>query len=379
MMKRIRRAAIILLVLLLGFLIHAAGVAKDPPAADASLTSALQQALESSFSPFDVMGCSAAVLFADGELWQGVMGLSCESVLVSSDMLFAVGSITKNYIVAVMLQLVEVGVLSLDDPLSRWLTPRPFIEDTITIRQLMNQRSGLCNVTDLPELWDDVFEQPDRIWSPEEILDAYVAEPCFFPGEEWHYSNTGYLLLEILLEEANGRKVSEVVRTRLLDPLHLDQTFFAVEESFPEETAICHGWFDLDHDGVPDDVTPYHTGIYSVMGSSGAIFATASDLARWVDALLRGDVLSNASLDEMLTAYSIVPGSGGVGYGFAVDLYGQEGIGHSGRTFGYLSLFLHLLEPGATIVALMNGDDAVCLDAVASALAVVVLEHSDQG
>ncbi len=77
MMKRIRRAAIILLVLLLGFLIHAAGVAKDPPAADASLTSALQQALESSFSPFDVMGCSAVVLFADGELWQGVMGLSC--------------------------------------------------------------------------------------------------------------------------------------------------------------------------------------------------------------------------------------------------------------------------------------------------------------
>ncbi len=294
-------------------------------------------------------------------------------------MLFAVGSITKNYIVAVILQLVEEGVLSLDDPFSRWLAPRPFIEDTITIRQLMNQRSGLCNVTDLPELWDDVFEQPDRIWSPEEILDAYVAEPCFFPGEEWHYSNTGYLLLEILLEEANGRKVSEVVRTRLLDPLHLDQTFFAVEESFPEETAICHGWFDLDHDGVPDDVTPYHTGIYSVMGSSGAIFATASDLARWVDALLRGDVLSNASLDEMLTAYSIVPGSGGVGYGFAVDLYGQEGIGHSGRTFGYLSLFLHLLEPGATIVALMNGDDAVCLDAVASALAVVVLEHSDQG
>ena len=63
------------MVLLL--LISVRCVAKDPPAADASLTSALQQALESSFSPFDVMGCSAVVLFADGELWQGVMGLSC--------------------------------------------------------------------------------------------------------------------------------------------------------------------------------------------------------------------------------------------------------------------------------------------------------------
>jgi len=377
MMKRIGRIVVISLTLLL--LIPLWGLANDPSAVDVSFTSTLQLALESSFSPFDVMGCSAAVLLANGEMWQGVTGICCEGVPVSSDMLFAVGSITKNYIVAVTLQLVEEGVLSLDDPLSRWLTPRPFIDSAITIRQLMNQRSRLCNVTDLPELWDRVFEQPDRIWSPGEILDTYVAEPCFPPGEEWHYSNTGYLLLGMLLEEASGRKVSEVMRTRLLDPLHLDRTFFAVEETFPEEITVCHGWFDFDHDGVPDDVTPYRTGIYSVMGASGAVFATASDLACWVNALLRGDVLSDASLEEMLTPYSVVPDSGGVGYGFAVNLYGQEGIGHSGRIFGYLSLFLHLPESGATIIVLMNGDDATCLDAVASALTLVVLEHSDQG
>jgi len=78
----------------------------------------LQLALESSFSPFDVMGCSAAVLLADGEMWQGVTGICCEGVPVSSDMLFAVGSITKNYIVAIALQLAEEGTLSLDDPLT---------------------------------------------------------------------------------------------------------------------------------------------------------------------------------------------------------------------------------------------------------------------
>ncbi len=374
MMKRIRRIVVISLTLLL--LIPLWGLANDPSAVDVSFTSTLQLALESSFSPSDVMGCSATVLLADGAMWQGVTGLSCEGVPVSSDMLFSVGSITKNYVVAVTLQLAEEGALSLDDPLSRWLTPRPFIDDTILIRQLLSQRSGLCNVTDLPELWDRVFEQPDKIWPPEEVLDSYVGDPCFPPGTTWHYSNTGYLLLGMVLEEVTGRKVSEVVRTRLLNPLCLGQTFFAVEEGFPEEVAVCHGWFDLDHDGVLDDVTPHRRGIYSVMGTSGAVFATASDLARWVDALLRSDVLSDASLEEMLTPYSIVPDSGGVGYGFAVTLYGQDGVGHSGRTFGYLSLFLHLREPAATIVVLMNGDDATCLDAVASAFTLVVLQSA---
>jgi len=84
--------------------------------------------------------------------------------------------------------------------------------------------------------------------------------------------------------------------------------------------------------------------------------------------------LSAEALEQMITPYSIVPGSGGVGYGLGVNLYGTEGIGHSGRTFGYLSLFLHLPQQGATVVVLINGDDARCLDTAASALTMAVID-----
>lgn len=353
------------------------GLAAEPLAVDSTLASTLQRTLDSTFAEFEVMGCSSAVLLPGGAMWQGVTGRSCEGTPVSADMLFGVGSITKNYIVPLVLQLTEEGDLSLDDALARWLPPQQFIDDQITIRQLLSQRSGLCNVTDRPDLWDAVFDQPDRIWSPHDILDAYVGEPCLPPGSDWHYSNTGYLLLGLLIEQVTGVAIPESLRSRFLDPLQLHRTFFAVEEALPSDLEVCHGWFDLDRDGFLDDVTPYRTGIYSVLWASGAVFATASDLASWVDAVMRGGVLTRESRDQMLTPYSIVPGSGGVGYGLGVNLYGNEGVGHTGRSFGYLSLFLYLPKPGVTIVVLLNGDDAACLDAIASALTLVVMAFEE--
>jgi len=341
------------------------------------LASELQVALNRSLAACHVDGCSAAVLLCDETMWRGVGGTSNGAEPVSSDMLFNMGSVTKNYVAPLILQLAEEGIISLDDTVVQWLPEQSSIDGSITILQLLNQRSGLCNVTDRADLWDAVWGDPMRIWEPGEVLEGYIDEPCLPPGTGWHYSNTGYLLLGMIVERATGERLSEQLRSRFLEPLHLSRTFFCVEEAFPEDVPVCRGWYDLDGDGIGDDVTPFRTGIYSVLWASAAMFSTAEDLARWVDALFGGDVLSSESLERMTTAYSIVPDSGGIGYGLGVNLYGTEGIGHSGRTFGYLSLFLYLPSQETTIVVMINGDDALCLDAIASALTVVVLGAAD--
>ena len=366
------RAILLGLAALVALLLSPAIAAQTPPAVDATLAEQLQGALESSFGAFEVLGCSAAVLLPDGGLWTGTSGISHDSIPVTSDMLFALGSVTKNYVVPLILQLVEEGTMSLDDAVSDWL-PELSLGSYPSLQQLLNGRSGLCNVTDRSDLWDAVLADPTRVWTAEDVLAAFPEDPCYLPDETWHYSNTAYLVAGWMAERAMGTGMAEAIRSRFLDPLGLGETVYAVSEPFPDDASVCHGWFDFDHDGTPDDVTPYRTGIYSVAGASGALFATASEMAHWVDALLRGDVLSPASLEAMVTPYSIVPDSGGADYGFGIYLLGEDAITHSGRTFGYLSLFVHLRSTGATIVVLINGDDALCLDAVSSALTVAVL------
>jgi len=366
------RAILLGLVALLVLLLPLAIVAQTSPAVDATVAERLEGALESSFGAFNVLGCSAAVLLPDGALWTGTSGISHDSTPVASDMLIALGSVTKNYVVPVILQLVEEEMLSLDDVVSDVL-PELALGTDPTLLQLLNGRSGLCNVTDRSDLWDAVLAGPSYAWTANEVLETYPEDPRFLPDETWHYSNAAYLIAGLLAERALRTGIAEAIRTWFLDPLELHETVFAVAEPFPEDAAVCHGWFDFDHDGTVDDVTPVRTGVYSVLGASGATFASAPDVARWGDALFRAEVLPSASLDAMITPYSILPNSGGVGYGLAVQLLGEDAISHSGRSFGYLSLFLHLKSSGATIVVLINGDDALCLDAVTSALTVVVM------
>ncbi len=373
---RIRGCAILLGLAALLVLLPSPVIAGETASTvDTTLAEQLENGLESSFGAFEVLGCSAAVLLPNGGLWTGTSGISHGSTPVTPDMLFALGSVTKNYVVPLILQLVENETMSLDDTVSDWL-PELSLGSDPTLQQLLNGRSGLCNVTDRSDLWDAVLAAPTRVWTAEDVLAEFPEDPCFSPDETWHYSNTAYLIAGWMAERAMHMGMAEAIRSSFLEPLGLDKTLYAVSEPFPEDASVCHGWFDFDHDGAMDDVTPVRTGIYSVVGASGALFATASDVTQWVDVLLRGDVLSPASLDAMLTPYSIIPDSGGAEYGLGVHLLGEDAITQSGRTFGYLSLFLHLRSAGATIVVLINGDDALCLDAVSSALTMVVLRAS---
>ena len=108
-----------------------------------SIEEKLQKVLDDGISKYDVRGVSAVVIFPDQKVWKGVSGISHDTVSIKSNMLFAIGSITKNVVAALTLKLAEEGMLSLDDPLSKWLPAYPYVDSNITIRQLLNHTSGI--------------------------------------------------------------------------------------------------------------------------------------------------------------------------------------------------------------------------------------------
>jgi D-alanyl-D-alanine carboxypeptidase len=107
------------------------------------LSEQLQKALDENLKDFEVKGVFVAIIMPEREIWLGTSGISHHTVTIKPDMLFAIGSITKNIVAALTLQLVEEGMLSLEDPLDKWFPSYPKVDRAITIRQLLNHTSGL--------------------------------------------------------------------------------------------------------------------------------------------------------------------------------------------------------------------------------------------
>lgn len=331
-------------------------VATSTPTSESELPFAqeLQDALESGLEKYGGKGISAAVIVPGYRIWVGVSGVSHGTTPISPDTLFSAGSITKNFTAATIHQLAEEGVLTLDDPLHKWLPDYPNIDNTITIRQLLNHTSGIYNMTENSEYWNAVLASTARFWSPEDILTTFVLEPYFAKGTDWHYSNPSYILLRMIIVEATGSEISTEFRNRFWKPLGLTGTFLVLEETLPDNTA--HGWWDVDGDGVYDEhsVLPI-TSFYSGLG--GGVFSTAEDLAKWSQALYHeGRVLRPQSLDAMLAFHSPTPGEPLVdGYGlgvvrFSPELFNDMEVwGHGGNAPGYAAASLYLPDYGVSI------------------------------
>ena len=140
---------------------------------------------------------------------------------------FRAASITKSFVATVVLELVAEGRLSLDDTVEHWLPGLVPNGAAITLRELLNHTSGLFDFGD-DQVWNQSrVADPQRIWLPKELIAAAVSHPPYFrPGTAWHYSNTNYVLLGLIIEAATGRSLGDELRERLLQPLALGATSF---------------------------------------------------------------------------------------------------------------------------------------------------------
>jgi D-alanyl-D-alanine carboxypeptidase len=333
------------------------------------LDSQLQQMLDSAVDSPETVFPGTALYVSQPELgtWAGAAGQGNidPATPMRAEDTFRAGSIMKPFVAATILQLAEEGAFALDDPLpavlARDVVARIGDADRITVRMLLNHTSGIA------EFNDDEFEHvivaadPHRVWEDEEFLDRAAARPpAFAPGKRWGYSNTNYTLLGLIIEEATGESWRAVVRDRVIDRLDLEHTSLPEPGDLSIGSDAAHGYVPVNgelHDFT--DIDP------SVAGAAGghALVTTTEDLARFLDALLAGQLFEQPeTLDEMLTFVEAKEeGSPVGGYGLGIERYrfpgGLEVIGHAGSTGGYFAFVGHAPAKDLDIAMVITNSD----------------------
>ena len=314
-----------------------------------------------------------ALLYVSGSgtgTWAGAAGLSDveTTAAMRPDNEFRAASILKPFVAVVVLQLVEEGRLSLDDPMTTVLpegiTAKFTDSDKITMRMLLNHTSGIPEwLTET--MMGEIFANPGRIWDVHEYLDVAAAqEPYFPPGEGWRYSNTDYNLLSLVIEQATESSWREEVRARIVKPLNLKGTRLPEPGDLSISDNHAHGYLDMD--GNLMDFTEIDPSMAGAAGGH-ALITTTADLARFVNAVLAGELFQNtATLDEMLVFVDVPEGAGvsrypaGCGLGMMRFLLPGdiEMLGHPGSTGGFESFVYYLPAQHLTISGMMSSTGA---------------------
>jgi D-alanyl-D-alanine carboxypeptidase len=278
-----------------------------------------------------------------------------KKVLMDKNQLFRIASTSKLFIGALSTMLHCEGVLSLDDPITNWLSPsitdHIHHADEIRIRQLLNHTSGVYDYGENEHFRDAVMAHPEKQWSAGEVLSyAYDQLAYFEPGSDWYYSNTNYVIAGLIMDSALGYHHSHAIRTRILEPLQMDSTFYEYHEEIPGD--IVHGYSDINGDGVLDDVL-FDQGY--ALADSGYV-STVEDCAVFMESLFKngnfpGTEYKNEFMGEFL------PGNDDF-YGLGIMEYPSEygtGYGNGGHFAGYESGVMYFLDTDTTIVYFVNG------------------------
>jgi D-alanyl-D-alanine carboxypeptidase len=223
----------------------------------------------------------------------------------------------------------------------------------------------------------------ERWWTINEIFTELGSEPCFPPGEGWHYNQAGYQISTLIVEKVTGSTMADQIQVRLLDPLGIQGMILDFSKPLPGDVTIAHSWVDTEGDGIPEDVSDRSRNWIASL-SRILYYTTAEEFARWGHALFTGQVLEPDSLKQMLTF--IQPEDYGneppifSGYGLGVVewipqlLHGEYGYGHSGSIPGYRAFLAHLPDHNITMAVLSNSDKEEELAAIVDGLLAVVLD-----
>jgi len=261
-----------------------------------------------------------------------------------------VGSITKSVMATITLQLVGEGRLRLDDSVERWLPGVVPNGSAITIRMLLQHTSGLFDYTEDPDFFASILADPLRHHSPEELLAvAFSHPPLFAPGQSWSYSNTGYILIGLVLQAVTHTPVQTLVERRVVRPLHLRNTYLATSGRFRGPYAHGYAPPDISGDGYVD-ISAWNP---SWAWSAGALVSNAPDARRFYQALLSGRLLRPRLLQQMMTTVDVAPGFGyGLGL-FRLDTVCGTVWGHDGGIPGYISYALNDREGSRSAILLL--------------------------
>ncbi|MCE3044912.1 serine hydrolase [Legionella sp. 16cNR16C] len=273
---------------------------------------------------------------------------------------FRIGSISKTFLAVSLLKLIEEGKLSLDTKIST-LLPNSIDIDRIpngrllTVKNLMQMRSGIPNYVEYNSYYRLIERMVGQQWKPELLIRLiYDEKPKFSPDSSYEYSNTNYLLLQLIVEKLTAHSYADLFREQILTPLHMKNTY--VEQTDEDTLRLITRGYTLAEKQLID-VTYLNDGFG--LGDSGMI-STATDLEQFVAALLRDkNLLSPGSLENMLTTKD------DYGLGIYREQIGDEWAWtHNGATSGFQGEFYYFPREQLIIIILTNSFDTDIIEKV---------------
>ncbi len=274
---------------------------------------------------------------------------------------FRIGSLTKQFTAAAILELRDEGRLSLDDAVCRYVQPCPETWAEIKLSHLLSHTSGIPSYT-AQSKYDDIKARP---LSTAELLALIVALPVrFAPGSAFDYSDSGYAILGAVIERVSGSSYPEFLKARILDPLEMTDSACA---NLPESGSSAQGYLS-----VTDEPRRAPAVDARAAFSSGGMYSTTRDLLRWARALMNGRILSNRSRQEMFTG-----GLEDFGFGWIVPKNTSPATYlHFGELAGFESAIFVLPDRRVIAIFLSNveGTDVQSL-AASSAIAGAYAEY----
>lgn len=314
----------------------------------------LLNSLEKRMKEYNVPGLQVAICFPSGDLWAEAIGsvdLHGKRKLCRNH-IQRLGSVTKTFVSALILQFIQEKELSLDDTLSNWF-PECINAKTVSIKQLLSHRSGL------PEYLKQECVRLKIViplmFEPLELIATVSKLPLEFePGSQFQYSNTNYILLGLIAERITGKTAAKLLRQRIFDPFCLKDTFFLPDEQPPDRFV---SGFDRDHlpSGIRE-IKPSNPAWATVSFTTGASVSTASDLVLWLNALFTHNVLSPCMLTKM-TDFHDVEGEDFTGYGLGLmrfQINGDELWGHRGSALGFSAIGVYSPKHKYSIAVIGN-------------------------
>jgi CubicO group peptidase (beta-lactamase class C family) len=267
---------------------------------------------------------------------------------LKTNMVFQIGSMSKQFVSAAILQLVEAGKMKLTDTIQKYVPYYPSKEHPITIHHLLSQTSGIPEYFDVD---DNEFYLLAQEHTPKQLIDYYKNEPLIFtPGEKWSYSNSNYPLLGAALEQVTGMSLKEYLNVHLFDPLGMTDT----------------GLWYRDHTSKKQIVTGYNIKngqlipgpkiVGSALYAPGGIVSTTHDMFLWNQDFKKKKILSDFVVEQLTTEKKTNSGEGtGYGYGFFLKKVQESPtVQHGGNLFGFTSYGMHLPKEDIFICILSN-------------------------
>ena len=301
-------------------------------------------------STYPASGPGAAILIAhNGQpVFRNAYGMANLELNVPNqpEYVFAIGSMSKQFVAISLLMLEAEGKLNLDDPVTRYLSDYDTLGNNITIRQLLTHTSGIKSFTEM-----DTFQKLVNVdLGAEEMLELFMHEPLMFePGSDWSYSNSGYTVAGMIVEKVSGMSLQAFFKLRIFRRLGMKHTHLGSHErSIP---GFVTG-YSLSTEGY----YPAREFSWTWPFAAGGIVSNVDDMLKWDEALYTDKLLPLSSLQQAFTNYSLTDGQP-MNYGLGWGVYATDSltfIRHGGAINGFLSDGIRVPEAHFYMVILSN-------------------------